>query len=169
MNALTPSPVHFTAKQIARIGFMKPPKDTNMEALTAGYFDALKSFPAAAIEDAIDGFLNGRFGERKWLPLPPELATMVRSCLAGTGQKVEGRPYRYSMPKSRILKQGCTKEWVRDQRAIGLLEPGVIWVPGPYAENAQWGDLFAPDPEWKPAVRIPTREEAKAAERQEAA
>lgn len=164
MNALVgPATVAEIGEQVSRlVGSMTPGKNRSVDGLTNSYFEGLKGFPIDAIREAIDGLFSGRFGPQKWLPEAPELAVMVRSCLAGARGTVEGRPYSYRKPNSQLLKQGCTKEWVREMRRRGQFEPGVIWTPGTYGENPSWGDLWAPDPKWQPAVRIPTKEEDEA-------
>lgn len=167
---VVPSPVGHTAAQIARItSIMPPPRGVEVEALSKAYFDSLKAFPAEAIKDAVDGFLSGRFGERKWLPLPPELATMVRTCLgviAPAGGA--GRAYAIRAPRSAILKDGCTREWARERVSRGEFPKGSIWFPGAYRDNAAFGDLYAPDPNWKPGTLILTKDEADEKARREA-
>jgi len=62
--------------------------------------------------------------------------------------------YGYRQPRSRVLLAECTKEWAREQVRRGMYPKGSIWVPGPCegpGANPGLGDLFGPDPTWKPA------------------
>lgn len=65
--------------------------------------------------------------------------------------------YTYRQPRSKILLSECTSAWARDQVRRGAFPKGSIWVPGSTTgqdARPDLGDLFAPDPLWKPPVPL---------------
>lgn len=143
--------------QIARIlGAMPPPRNMDGEMLSNGYFDGLRQFPIAAVTEAIDGFLGGRWGEHRWCPTPPQLATYVRECL-GHRPDTGGRKFAFKAPASMRLEQGITRDEARRLVQQGLYPRGSIWFPGEAGEKAAFGDLYAPDNAW--ADPTPIRQE----------
>lgn len=115
-----------------------------------GYFTALRGFSLADIDAGIDRYLAGKVAgiSKKFCPSPPELAEIV----AGTAdlRAVPKAPAERACqpPRSVIIHRGITKAQVRQYREQGAVEAGVIWMPG--TDNPAFGDLYAPDPDWKP-------------------
>lgn len=65
--------------------------------------------------------------------------------------------YGMRQPRSPVLVAECTKSWAWQQIQAGAYPKGAIWYPG-CCEGAgarpDIGDLFGPDPNWKPARPI---------------
>lgn len=131
-----------------------------------GYIGALQGFPIEAIAHGIRRFLRGEFEDlsKKFCPHPPELADIVRRTLPSrpATKAYTGQIYYYRQPASRIIERKCTKGY-----AFGLIDRGIhprgsIWCPGPLDDRPDIGDLFGPDPSWRPAKPIPKPEKSAA-------
>lgn len=128
-----------------------------VDAATAifGYIQALQGFPAPAIEHGIRRFLRGECEgvNPKYCPHPPELAGIIRATLRGRPEP-DGGFYSYSAPKSKVIEKRCTKEWAFRLIDQGVHPRGSIWCPGDVREKPEIGDLYGPDPDWKPATPL---------------
>lgn len=123
-----------------------------------GYMTALSGFTLDEVEAGIAKFLRGEIDgiSQKYCPHPPELAAIVRKVSADTVEPSapKARLWRYRRPKSGILERNITKAW-----ALHLVDNRIhprrsIWCPGPINDNPDYGDLFAPDDDWKPAAPL---------------
>jgi len=68
-----------------------------------------------------------------------------------------GRYYRFRQPHSSVIASECTREWFRRQVDGGFFPKQSIWIPGSCVgagSRPDIGDVFAPDPKWKPAVSL---------------
>lgn len=61
-----------------------------------------------------------------------------------------GQAHPIRPPRSRILVAGCTRSWAIDRIRRGYAPKGSIWYPGSFDRRPELGDLFAPDPDWRP-------------------
>lgn len=62
--------------------------------------------------------------------------------------------FTFRQPRSDVILRECTKSFAREQVKRGIHPKGSIWIPGCCeGSHAQpeVGDLFGPDPTWKPA------------------
>ncbi|WP_149299138.1 hypothetical protein [Aureimonas fodinaquatilis] len=65
--------------------------------------------------------------------------------------------YDYRQPRSSVILRECTKSFAREQVNRGVHPKGSIWVPGNCEGSharPEMGDLFGPDPAWKPATPL---------------
>lgn len=122
-----------------------------------GFLIALEGFPLAAIETTIMRYLRGETElSRKYCPLPPELAAVVRSIAgrrvdATTGETLAtsgGRSWAYRAPTTKVIQRNVTREYGRQLVNGGVLPHGSIWCPNAEGER-HFGDVYAPDPYWK--------------------
>lgn len=123
-----------------------------------GYLSAVKDFTAVEVNAGIDRYLAGKVPglSKKFCPSPPELAEIVagtKAALTVALVRETGRSYAYKPPRSAKIYSGITKDQVRQYRAQGIVERGVIWLPGLSGDPA-FGDLYAPDPDWQPPTEI---------------
>lgn len=83
----------------------------------------------------------------------------------------DDRPaYSFRVPRSALLEPNITRGRAKQLAAQGFYPPRCIWIPGPYRDGAEYGDLFGPDENWQPARPILAKEDARteAARRAEA-
>lgn len=155
----------------AVLSVMPAPRGMDGIKLVQGYLAALKGFPAWAIREGVDGFLSGRFsGEfsTKFCPTPPDLATMVRKCLSEPRQQPSsGRKHAFKPPSSRRVESGIRRDDARRLVDQGMYPRGSVWVPGDYAGDRAYGDLYAPDDNWAEAVPLSTAQDEDAVPRSE--
>lgn len=118
-----------------------------------GYFIALGGFMRTEIEAGVRKFLSGECAgvKSEFVPLPPQLAKIVREA-AGVQEAVaraeQGKTeYSFRRPRSKIIARNITKDQVREGRSRNVYPAGCIWCPGPQG-NAEYGDLYSPDPDW---------------------
>ncbi|HMF69152.1 MAG TPA: hypothetical protein VK602_16265, partial [Phyllobacterium sp.] len=126
-----------------------------------GYFIALAQFTRADIEAGVRKFLSGQCAgvKSEFVPLPPQLAQIVRdvSGVEEAHRKAEEASTKYhafAKPQSKLLARGITRDQVREGRGGGIYPPGCIWCPPPLGdggESRDFGDLYAPDPDWRPS------------------
>jgi hypothetical protein len=80
-----------------------------------------------------------------------------------------GKPSRqralsaYRPPRSAVLERRCTKDFARQLVANRVHPRGSIWCPGGVNDHPEYGDLYGPDPDWKPPVSLDGPAEAQAA------
>jgi hypothetical protein len=134
---------------------MRLPKGVTAEERTEGYVVALEGMPLSAIESAIAKFLRDEvpgFEKNEYCPRPPTLARVARSVMQAA-EKAEKKPklHAYHPPRSKVLERHITKAWAMQLLANGVHPRGCIWCPGPINDHPEYGDLYAPDPDWKPA------------------
>jgi hypothetical protein len=136
---------------------MRFPPGVDAEKAIYGYMQALQGFPVEAIAHGIRKFLRGECDgvNPKFCPHPPELASIIRGTIRDrSSSPTGGRLYGYRAPKSKIVEPRCTKDWAAQLVAQGMHPHGSIWCPGDLGDRPDIGDLYAPDSEWKPPVKV---------------
>jgi hypothetical protein len=135
---------------------MRFPPGVDAQKAIYGYMTSLQGFSVEAITHGIRKFLRGECEDvnPKFCPHPPELAAIVRGAMPNKPTGGKDKLYGYKAPKSKILERNCRKEWAFQLIDQGVHPRGSIWCPGDFMDRRDLGDLFAPDPEWQPAIAL---------------
>lgn len=128
-------------------------------AVMNGYMMAIQGLPLWAIANTVQSYLCGlvKGQDKKFCPRAPEFATAIReerdrTMHASAKSPIsKGRLYNLNLPKSKIIARKVTKEDTREGRRCGIYPPGCIWRPGYTDDEPHIGDVYAPDPDWKPS------------------
>jgi len=150
------------ALQLDRLSKALPmPRGFSLGDTMHEYQRALCPLPVLILQQAVDMIIDGRV-ERKsnTFPRVGEIAQLCAK-LNGEEEKAttklargpEQKMYRYKLPKSKILASDITRDKAKQMADNGAVPRKCIWCPGPIG-NAAYGDLYAPDPDWQPAVPV---------------
>jgi hypothetical protein len=119
------------------------------------YVAVCRGYPIEVVNNTVLKFLRGGFEgvDKRFCPTPPELSDMLRDVMPDKPKWAgKGKLYGYKAPQSKILVRGIRAEIARMYVSNGAAPLGSIWCPGDLLEgNAAIGDLYGPDPDWKPA------------------
>lgn len=129
------------------------------QALLLTFGRALSGVSDQAIIDAAQRYVSGLVPGQSatFAPAVAEFSQEARRLDEEQRDRLS-RPRRnlfiYRKPNAPLLERNITKEYAFRLIDQGVHPRGSIWCPGPLDNRPDIGDLFAPDPKWKPARSI---------------
>lgn len=136
-------------------GFPQSPV-ANMKAVLLTFGQALHGVSDDVIREVAQRYVSGAVAGQSstFAPSVAEFAQEARRIAETRAAISDGnrrKLYVYRKPTSELLERNVTKEFAFRLIDQGVHPRGSIWCPGSLDDRPDIGDLFAPDPAWKPA------------------